>query len=185
MNKTDARNAVPAYHNKVFLDSDDGRSIRILCEYIEPYYRLQKEGVHDTIVFFGSSRILENGPFGNFYKDAQSLAKLITEWSLKSFKTKRFVICSGGGGGIMEAANRGALEAGGSTIGFNIGLPNEQRPNSYVSPKLLFEFHYFFMRKLWFSHLSRALIVFLEVLVLWMNLWKLLHLPKLKKLIVK
>jgi uncharacterized protein (TIGR00730 family) len=72
----------------------------------------------------------------------------------------RYVICSGGGGGIMEAANRGAADAGGRSIGLNISLPNEQRPNAYITPGLGFEFHYFFMRKLWFAHLARALIVF-------------------------
>lgn len=152
--------AEPAYHNQVFLDSDDGRPVRILAEYLEPLYRLRNEGVHDTIVFFGSARLNENGDFGHYYKDARSLARLLTEWSRTLGDTKRFVICSGGGSGIMEAANRGAADAGGSSIGFNIGLPHEQRPNSYVSPSLLFEFHYFFMRKLWFSHLARALIVF-------------------------
>ena len=72
----------------------------------------------------------------------------------------RFTVCSGGGGGIMEAANRGAFEAGGKTIGLNIGLPHEQRPNPYITSELSFEFHYFFMRKLWFAHLARALVVF-------------------------
>ena len=89
------------------------------------------------------------------------LARLLAEWSMHEFPNdKRFTICSGGAGGIMEAANRGARDAGSSTIGFNIGLPHEQRPNPYVTPSLLFEFHYFFMRKLWFSHLARALVVF-------------------------
>ena len=161
MNDFDEKmSAEPAYHNEIFLDSDDGRSIRILAEYIEPYYRLKKEGIHDTIVFFGSARMKEDGLLGHFYNDARNLSRLLTEWSLTHFEAKRFVICSGGGGGIMEAANRGAVDAGGVTIGFNIGLPHEQRPNSYVTPSLLFEFHYFFMRKLWFSHLARALVVF-------------------------
>jgi uncharacterized protein (TIGR00730 family) len=71
-----------------------------------------------------------------------------------------YIVCTGGGGGIMEAANRGAAEAGGRTVGFNIGLPHEQRPNAYLSPDLCFEFHYFFMRKLWFAHLARALVAF-------------------------
>jgi uncharacterized protein (TIGR00730 family) len=151
----------PAYHSRVFLDSDDGRSIRILSEYLEPLFRLRHEGVHDTIVFFGSARMKEDGPLGQYYKDARLLAKLLAEWSIKEFpNSKRFMICSGGAGGIMEAANRGAADAGSPTIGFNIGLPKEQRPNSYVTPSLLFEFHYFFMRKLWFSHLARALVVF-------------------------
>ncbi|MGZ3787834.1 MAG: LOG family protein [Bacteriovorax sp.] len=152
--------AEPAYHNKVFLDSDDGRSVRILAEYIEPLFRLRKEGVHDTIVFFGSARMKEDGPLGQYYKDARLLAGLLSKWANNLSGSKRFVICSGGGGGIMEAANRGAADVGGSTIGFNIGLPHEQRPNPYITPSLLFEFHYFFMRKLWFSHLARALIVF-------------------------
>lgn len=152
--------AAPAYHNQVFLDSDDGRPVRLLAEYLEPLYRLRREGIHDTIVFFGSARMREDGPLGSFYKDARLLARQLTEWSCEISGSKRFVICSGGGGGIMEAANRGAADAGGSTIGFNIGLPHEQRPNPYVTPALLFEFHYFFMRKLWFSHLARALVVF-------------------------
>ncbi|MBE7445336.1 MAG: TIGR00730 family Rossman fold protein [Planctomycetia bacterium] len=149
-----------AYHNKIFLDSNDGRPLRILAEYLEPLYRFQREGIHDTIVFFGSARMKEDGPLGRYYKDARLLARLLTEWSSDLAGSKRFVICSGGGGGIMEAANRGAMDAGGVTIGLNIGLPHEQRPNPYVTPSLLFEFHYFFMRKLWFTHLARALIVF-------------------------
>ncbi len=151
---------VAAYHNENFLDSDDARPIRILAEYLEPLYRLSDERVHDTVVFFGSARLTENGPMGRYYKEAQELAKQLTEWSLTLVGDRRFVICSGGGGGIMEAANRGAAEAGGRTIGFNIGLPHEQRPNSYITPSLNFEFHYFFMRKLWFQHLARALVVF-------------------------
>ena len=150
----------PAYHNSVFIESDDGRPLRILAEYLEPLSRLEREGVRDTIVFFGSARLKEDGPLGQYYEDARLLARHLTEWSRGLSESKRFVICSGGGGGIMEAANRGAAEAGGSTIGFNIGLPHEQRPNTYVTTSLLFEFHYFFMRKLWFSHLARALVVF-------------------------
>ena len=74
--------------------------------------------------------------------------------------TRRFVVCSGGGPGIMEAANRGAQDAGGKTIGLNIGLPFEQRPNPFITPELSFEFHYFFMRKFWFAYLAKALVVF-------------------------
>ena len=161
MKKSDElQSAEPAYHNQVFLDSDDGRPLRILAEYLEPLYRLKSEGIQDTIVFFGSARMKEDGPLGRYYKEARQLAQLLTKWSQNLSGPKRFVICSGGGGGIMEAANRGAADAGGNTIGFNIGLPHEQRPNPFVTPNLLFEFHYFFMRKLWFSHLARALIVF-------------------------
>lgn len=154
------KNLESAYHNKIFIDSDDGRPIRILAEYLEPLYRLKREGITDTIVFFGSARTKEDG---KYYKDARLLASLLTKWSQSlsnNSDKKKFVICSGGGGGIMEAANCGARDAGGCTIGFNIGLPHEQRPNPYITPNLIFEFHYFFMRKLWFSHLARALIVF-------------------------
>jgi uncharacterized protein (TIGR00730 family) len=77
-----------------------------------------------------------------------------------STSTRRFVVASGGGPGIMEAANRGAAEAGGKTIGLNIGLPFEQRPNPFITPELNFEFHYFFMRKFWFAYLAKALVVF-------------------------
>jgi len=95
------------------------------------------------------------------YADARELARRVTAWSLSLPVTSaRYVVCSGGGGGIMEAANRGASDAGGRTIGLNIGLPHEQRPNRYVTSELMFEFHYFFMRKLWFAHLARALVVF-------------------------
>jgi uncharacterized protein (TIGR00730 family) len=161
MNNSTSSNAVrPAYYNKVFLDSDDGRPIRILSEYLEPLHRLKREKIYDTIVFFGSARMKEDGPLGHYYQDARKLAELLTKWSKNLTGLKRFVVCTGGGGGIMEAANRGAIEAGGKSIGLNIGLPHEQRPNPYITPALSFEFHYFFMRKLWFSHLARALIVF-------------------------
>jgi hypothetical protein len=117
--------------------------------------------VHDTIVFFGSARLREDGPLGRYYTEARELARLVTEWS-KSLPCDalRFIVCSGGGGGIMEAANRGAADAGGRTIGLNIGLPHEQRPNPYITPGLGFEFHYFFTRKLWFAHLARAMVAF-------------------------
>jgi uncharacterized protein (TIGR00730 family) len=96
-----------------------------------------------------------------YYEDARRLAYLLTTWS-KGLKSRRhrFVVTSGGGPGIMEAANRGAYEAGGKTIGLNIRLPFEQYPNRYVTPSLNFEFHYFFMRKYWFAYLAKALVVF-------------------------
>ena len=150
-----------AYKNQDFLDSDEARSLRILAEYLEPLARFQREKIHDTIVFFGSARLAPEGPLGRYYDEARELARLVTTWSKSiSSTTERYVVCSGGGGGIMEAANRGAFEAGGTTIGLNIGLPHEQRPNPYVTPELAFEFRYFFMRKLWFAHLARALVVF-------------------------
>jgi uncharacterized protein (TIGR00730 family) len=150
-----------AYERTEFLESDDARQLRILAEYIEPLARFRKAGIHDTIVFFGSARLAADGPLGRYYAEARELARLITQWS-KSLPSHahRYVICSGGGGGIMEAANRGASDAGGKTIGLNISLPHEQRPNPYITRELLFEFHYFFMRKLWFAHLARALVAF-------------------------
>jgi uncharacterized protein (TIGR00730 family) len=150
-----------AYNDQAFLDSDEARPLRILAEYLEPLERFRRERICDTIVFFGSARLREDGPLGRYYTEARELARLITEWSkgLRS-NTHRFIVCSGGGGGIMEAANRGASDAAGRTIGLNIGLPEEQRPNPYITRELSFEFHYFFMRKLWFMHLARAIVVF-------------------------
>jgi uncharacterized protein (TIGR00730 family) len=150
-----------AYENSDFLASPDGRPLRILAEYLEPLRALRRAHVRDTIVFFGSARLAPDGPFGRYYEAARELARLVTAWSRSlSSHAHRYIVCTGGGGGIMEAANRGAAEAGGRTIGFNIGLPHEQRPNPWVSQDLCFEFHYFFMRKLWFAHLARALVVF-------------------------
>jgi uncharacterized protein (TIGR00730 family) len=150
-----------AYKNEGFLDSDDARPLRILAEYLEPMYAFRREHVCDTIVFFGSSRLTPEEPLGHYCDAARELARLVTLWSRSlGSNGRRYVVCTGGGGGIMEAANRGALEAGGKSIGLNIGLPQEQRPNAYTTPELTFEFHYFFMRKLWFAHLARALVVF-------------------------
>jgi uncharacterized protein (TIGR00730 family) len=96
-----------------------------------------------------------------YYEDARRLAQMLTRWAAKiPSRRHRFVVTSGGGPGIMEAANRGAYEAGGKTIGMNIRLPFEQSPNPYITPSLNFEFHYFFMRKLWFAYLAKALVVF-------------------------
>jgi uncharacterized protein (TIGR00730 family) len=150
-----------AYKDEKFLDSDDARALRILAEYLAPLRAFRRTRVCDTIVFFGSARIAPDGPLGRYYADARELARRVTEWSMAlPSPAHRYVVCTGGGGGIMEAANRGAIDAGGRTIGLNIGLPHEQRPNPYVTRELLFEFHYFFMRKLWFAHLARALVVF-------------------------
>ena len=150
-----------AYLNEKFLNSPDARAIRILSEFLEPLAHFRRENIRDTVVFFGSARIRETGPMANYYQDARSLARLLTEWAEQfANSTHRFVVCSGGGPGIMEAANRGASEAGGKTIGLNIGLPFEQFPNAYITPELSFEFHYFFMRKFWFAYLSKALVVF-------------------------
>jgi len=150
-----------AYEDEAFLASEDGRPLRILAEYLGPLHRFRGANVHDTIVFFGSARLVNDGPLGRYYHEARELARLLTLWSKSlSSHAHRYVVCSGGGGGIMEAANRGAADAGGRTIGLNISLPHEQHPNVYVTRELSFEFRYFFMRKLWFAHLARALVVF-------------------------
>lgn len=185
------RHAVKAYKNEKFLSSPAGRTIRILSEFYEPEDRFKRNGVIDTIVFFGSARFVsekeakrnlnkvkkefahkrnykqkldEAETFlktSRYYEDAVELSRRLTEWSLKlSAKENRFIICSGGGPGIMEAANKGAKLAGGKSIGLNISIPFEQYVNPYVTPELSFEFHYFFMRKFWFAYLAKALVVF-------------------------
>jgi uncharacterized protein (TIGR00730 family) len=180
-----------AYQNERFLNSPDGRILRILSEYMEPLARFRREQIQDTVVFFGSARITnlrhaesalarwKSDPqatpeqakglkraqvavdMAHYYEDARRMAYLLTEWSLKiPAKRRRFVVATGGGPGIMEAANLGAQEAGGKTVGLNINLPLEQFPNRYITPSLNFEFHYFFMRKFWFAYLAKALVIF-------------------------
>ncbi|HEX4750126.1 MAG TPA: TIGR00730 family Rossman fold protein, partial [Bryobacteraceae bacterium] len=156
-----------AYREEAFLESPDSRPLRILSEYLWPLSHFSEEKIQDTIVFFGSARIEETGGLARYYNEARELARLVTEWGQSvsrgpkgSEPFHRFVVCTGGGPGIMEAANRGASEAGGKTIGLNIGLPFEQRPNPFITPELSFEFHYFFMRKFWFAYLAKALVVF-------------------------
>jgi uncharacterized protein (TIGR00730 family) len=162
MSKTSHLNQAPlAYKNDAFMDSWHGRSLRILSEYLEPLDRFSKEKIRDTVVFFGSARIKEEGPLARYYREAREFARLITQWSdALEPPTRRFVVCTGGGPGIMEAANRGARDAGGKGIGLNIALPFEQYPNPYISPELNFQFNYFFMRKFWFAYLAKALVVF-------------------------
>ena len=177
-----------AFLDAAFLESDEARPIRIVAEYLEPLRRFKAQNIHDTVVIFGSARIhsreraelelseLVNGAgadeevvrrkrkaleWSRYYEDARTLAKLLTTWSLSlDSPMHRFVVASGGGPGIMEAANRGAREAGGKTIGLNIRLPFEQGANPYITEGLHFEFHYFFMRKFWFAYLSKALVIF-------------------------
>jgi len=157
---TDGRRPVP-YLNAKFMNSPDARALRILAEYLEPLGVFRREKVRDTVVFFGSARVTEDGPLAQYYRDARTLARMVTEWSAEfPDPTRRFVICSGGGPGIMEAANRGAADANGKTIGLNIGLPFEQFPNKFITPEFSFEFHYFFMRKFWFAYPAKALVVF-------------------------
>jgi uncharacterized protein (TIGR00730 family) len=118
-----------------------------------------------------------------YYEEARELSRRITQWAMTlGPHPKRFVICSGGGPGIMEAANRGAAEAGGSSIGLSIQLPHEQRPNPYITPELNFCFHYFFMRKLWFAQMAKALIVFPGGFGTMDELWELLTLLQTGKL---
>ncbi|MGH9533551.1 MAG: TIGR00730 family Rossman fold protein [Terriglobales bacterium] len=188
MDRTDDLSEHPplAYANPVFLNGPDARPLRILAEYLEPLHRLRRENVQDTIVFFGSARIHDRAAaqaalaacaeapgsaprqaleraleLSRYYEEARELARLLTRWAdaLPS-RRRRFVVTSGGGPGIMEAANRGAREAGGKTIGLNISLPFEQRPNPYISDGLALEFHYFFMRKFWFAYPAKALVAF-------------------------
>ncbi|MEX1025292.1 MAG: TIGR00730 family Rossman fold protein [Planctomycetota bacterium] len=176
--------AVKAYKNPAFLNSRHARELRILSEYLEPEARFEELKIRDTIVMFGSARTKSREDaekafaaakqgtgnlasakrdlmMSRYYEDTRSLAHKLTEWS-KSLEDpeRRFVICSGGGPGIMEAANRGASEARGENIGLNISLPFEQSGNPYITRQLEFEFHYFFMRKFWFSYLAKAFVVF-------------------------
>jgi uncharacterized protein (TIGR00730 family) len=175
---------IKAYKNPQFLKSKVARELRILAEYIEPEARFEEFQVRDTVVFFGSARILpredaekqlaaaktDGGDvktaerdldMSRYYEDARELAFKLTEWS-KNLEgdDSRFIVCSGGGPGIMEAANQGASEAAGINAGLNISLPMEQFDNPYITRELNFEFHYFFMRKFWFLYLAKTIIVF-------------------------
>ena len=181
-----------AYEDDEFMDSTEARPIRILAEYLDPLRRFKAQNIQDTVVFFGSARVvsrtlaqrnltrLENTTIRNqadykaalkrrrkalewsrYYEDARQLARALTKWSMSlDAERHRFVVCSGGGPGIMEAANRGAKEAGGKSVGLNIRLPFEQAPNRYITKDLVFNFHYFFMRKFWFAYLAKALVIF-------------------------
>jgi uncharacterized protein (TIGR00730 family) len=173
-----------SYRNETFLNSKAARPVRILAEYLHPEARFDSFGISDTVVFFGSSRIrprdealayLEHARtlggdlsaaeqavhMSRYYEDCCELARRITEWSKGlEEKRRRFVVCTGGGPGIMEAANRGASEAKGLNIGLTISIPSEQQGNRYITRHLTFEFHYFFMRKFWFVYLAKALIAF-------------------------
>jgi uncharacterized protein (TIGR00730 family) len=183
-----------AYLNPEFLESAEGRPLRILAEYLEPCRRFADQKVQDTVVFFGSARVTSREraeralktltargepqsaveeyekelkrsrkalEWARYYEEAREVAHLLTTWSLGlGSQNHRFVVTSGGGPGIMEAANRGAMEAGGKTVGLNIRLPFEQDSNPFITDGLHFEFHYFFMRKFWFAYLASAIVVF-------------------------
>jgi uncharacterized protein (TIGR00730 family) len=119
--------------------------------------RGRKPPGHDLLLKRGRKAV----EWSRYYEEAREVAFELTKWSLSLEESRRrFVVCSGGGPGIMEAANRGAFEAGGKSIGLNISLPFEQGPNRYITEGLQFEFHYFFMRKFWFAYLAKALIIF-------------------------
>lgn len=172
------KNVVKAYDNQEFLHSRSARSLRVLAEFIEPEERLKKYGIYNTIVFFGSALSVDTKTFrkqklnktvipekaidvSKAHEDCIELAKRITVWSQKIKEpAKRFHVCSGGGSGMMKAANKGAKLAGGKSIGFNISIPFEQTLNSHISPELSFNFHYFFIRKFWFLYYAKALIGF-------------------------
>jgi uncharacterized protein (TIGR00730 family) len=181
-----------AYEDDDFMDSTEARPIRLLAEYLDPLRRFKAQNIQDTVVFFGSARVLSRTlaqrnlsrlekatirdqsdykaalkrsrkalEWSRYYEDAREIARLLTKWSMSlESERHRFVVCSGGGPGIMEAANRGAKEAGGKSVGLNIRLPFEQAPNRYITKDLVFNFHYFFMRKFWFAYLAKALVIF-------------------------
>jgi hypothetical protein len=158
-----------SYEDPEFLRSLDARTLRVLGELLQPHYRLEQHGIEDTIVFFGSARAPapeavasagDGAGLGRYYEAARELSRRLTLWSARLETGRRFVVCSGAGPGIMEAANRGAAEAGGESIGFGIELPHEQLMNRYVTPELAFVFHYFFMRKFWFVYNAKALVFF-------------------------
>lgn len=186
--------AEKAYNNRDFIHSRDGRTIRILSEYLYPERHFKKNKIKRTVVFYGSARSLSkesyelklkqlNDDLANCkedhkkndiekeikflehqeditksYEDCIELSKMLAEWGETLPDNKKFIITSGGGPGMMEAANRGAARAGIRSMGLNISLPFEQEPNHYISPDLNFEFHYFFMRKFWFVYLAQAFI---------------------------
>jgi len=187
------RSFAKAYGNDEFLNSPDARPLRILAEYLEPASRFSRYRVEGTIVFMGSARLVSREQaerelteaerlgvdlekakvrleMSGYYEAARDLAKRLTDWSKElSGEERRFVVCTGGGPGIMEAANRGASQAKGINVGLTISIPAEEFDNPYVTRELSFHFHYFFMRKFWFAYLAKAVIVFPGVSAPWMS----------------
>ena len=181
---TRAHRQLKAYEDTRFLQSRDARALRILAEYLEPLFRFRRHNVQDTIVFMGSARLRSEEAaraalaeaeragegieaaqmtlaLSIYYEAARELAQRLTAWSKKlGREERRFVVCTGGGPGIMEAANRGASAAKGLSVGLTISIPDEEFDNPYVSRELHFYFHYFFMRKFWFVYLAKAVVLF-------------------------
>ena len=150
------------YYDKKFLGAKAGRPLRILSEYLAPLSAIQRNKIKDTIVFFGSARIQNNKDekINRYYQKAKELSYRLTKWNMKNYKKiNRFIITSGAGPGIMSAANQGATEAGGKTIGLGISLPCEEKNNRWITKGLNFVFHYFFMRKFWFVYLTKGIVV--------------------------
>src|ERR1051325_2752445 len=199
------RGPTKAYHNQGFLNSKDARALRMLAEYLEPKSRFDHHRVDDTVVFMGSARIrsredaeelLRQAEAGHgdvdtarmalkmsaYYEAARELAARLTRWSKElDHEERRFVVCTGGGPGIREAANRGASEAHGMNVGLTISIPQPEFDNPYVTRELSFHFHYFFMRKFWFAYLAKAVLVFPGGYVTMAALFKLRTLVQTKK----
>ena len=171
----------PAYRIHEFMEGREARGLRIMAEYLEPLHRFRDQEVEDTIVFMGSARTpeperaaralekarAEGGDvvgaeegvrMAQYYAAARELARRLTAWSLELGDARRFVVCTGGGPGIMEAAARGASEENGLNVGLSISLSADEFTNPYVTRELGFKFHYFFMRKFWFTYLAKAVI---------------------------
>lgn len=148
-----------SFLRKEFILSRRARPLRILSEYLEPEDRLTKNNINHTVVVFGSARLK---PESKYYQAAEDMAFKLTKLGdeIEQEVGENVYICTGGGPGIMEAANKGAYRAGKKTIGLNIELPFEQNSNPYITPELNFDFDYFYMRKLWFLLLAKAIIVF-------------------------
>jgi uncharacterized protein (TIGR00730 family) len=157
-----------AFADPDFLCREELRPVRLQLELLKPELLMAEKGIQSTVVMFGGARIPEPGRRGKtqaltdlsgFYAEARAFARAVTDRAIAS-DNRDFVVCTGGGPGVMEAGNRGAADAGGISIGLNIVLPHEQAPNAWVTPDLSFNFHYFAIRKMHFLMRARAVVVF-------------------------